>query len=307
MDQLAGMRVFTHVVEANGFTAASSRLGLSRAAVSKHIAQLESHLGGRLLNRTTRRVSLTEIGQIYYDRCKQILEDVSDAKCIVSGLNSEPRGSLRLNAPMSFGITQLAPLLNRFCQQHAQVEIDLSLNDRVIDVVEEGYDLVLRIARLKDSNLIARKLAPSRHVICAAPDYLERKGRPKTPADLSKHACLRYSYTKHSHEWLVTGRSGEQRVRIDGPLITNNGEAICSAAVNGLGITYMPTFIAGDAIRSGALEVILPDYPCIELGIYAIYPSNRHLSAKVRTFIDFLLEEISDPPGWDRGIFTAGK
>jgi len=307
MAHLSSMRVFTQVAEANSFTAASSRLGLSRAAVSKQIAQLESHLGGRLLNRTTRKVSLTEIGQIYYERCKQILEDVADAECVVSGLNSEPRGSLRLNVPMSFGITQLAPLLKRFSQQHAHVKIDLSLNDRVIDVVEEGYDLVIRIARLKDSNLIARKIAPSRHVICAAPEYLKSKGRPTLPEDLSKHACLRYAYTKNSHEWVVTGHSGSQRVGVDGPLISNNGDAICSAAINGLGITYMPTFIAGDAIRSGALEVILPEYTCIELGIYAIYPSNRYLSAKVRAFIDFLADEISDPPGWDRGIFTADR
>jgi DNA-binding transcriptional LysR family regulator len=307
MDLLTGMRIFIHVVEANSFTAASNKLGLSRAAVSKHIVQLESHLGGRLLNRTTRRVSVTEAGQAYFERCKQILEDVADAECVVSGLSKEPRGTLRLNVPMTFGTTQIAPLLQRFNAAHPNVEIELSLNDRLIDVVDEGYDLVIRIAELQDSNLIARRLATSRHVICASPAYLERHGRPATPADLATHACLRYSYTQHSSEWLLHGADGEQRVRISGPLLTNNGGAICTAAENGLGITMLPTFIAGQALRKGKLERVLTDYGCPQLGIYAVYPSNRHLSAKVRSFIDFLVTEFSDPPRWDKALFTAAE
>lgn len=305
MDLLTGMRVFTHVVEANSFTAASDRLGLSRAAVSKHIAQLEAHLGGRLLNRTTRRISLTEAGQAYFDRCKQILEDVSDAECVVSGLSTEPRGTLRLNVPMTFGITQVAPLLQRFNARYPRVEIELSLNDRLIDVVEEGYDLVIRIAELQDSNLIARRLATSRHVICASPAYLDRHGRPVTPAELTTHACLRYSYTQHSNEWLLIGADSEQRVRISGPLLTNNGAAICTAAENGLGIAMLPTFIAGQALRKGTLEHVLNGYDCPQLGIYAVYPSNRHLSAKVRAFIDFLDTEFSDTPHWDKAVLAA--
>lgn len=303
MDLYASMRVFTHVAEASGFTAASTRLGLSRAAVSKHIAQLESHLGGQLLQRTTRRVSLTEVGQTYYARCKQILEDVADAECIVTGLNTEPRGTLRLNAPMSFGIKQLAPLLNRFTLRYPQLQIDLSLNDRLVDVVEEGYDLVIRIAALKDSRLIARRLAPSRHIICAAPDYLDRYGRPETTDDLTQHQCLRYTYTKNSNEWRLARRGTEQRVRITGPLLVNNGDAICAATESGAGIALLPTFIAGDAVRSGKLEVILRDYDCPTLGIYVVYSSSRHQSAKVRALIDFLAQEISDPPGWDADIF----
>ena len=305
MDLLTGMRIFTHVVEANSFSAASDRLGLSRAAVSKHIARLEAHLGGRLLNRTTRRISLTEAGQAYLERCKQILEDVADAECVVSGLSTEPRGSLRLNVPMSFGITQVAPLLPRFSARYPRVDIELSLNDRLIDVVDEGYDLVIRIAELQDSNLIARRLATSRHVICASPGYLDRHGRPATPADLATHACLRYSYMQHSREWLFIGTDGEQRVRISGPLLTNNGGAICTAAENGLGIALLPTFIAGHALREGKLERVLAAYDCPQLGIYAVYPSNRHLSAKVRAFIDFLENEFSDPPGWDRAVFSG--
>ena len=304
VDLFTSMRIFTHVVEANGFTAASTRLGLSRAAVSKHIAQLETHLGGQLLQRTTRRVSLTEVGQTYYERCKQILEDVADAECLVTGLNAEPRGTLRLNVPMTFGIKQIAPLLTRFTTQYPQLSIDLSLSDRLVDVVEEGYDLVIRIATLKESNLIARRLAPSRHILCAAPGYLDQHGRPRTADDLTRHPCLRYAYTKNSNDWRLFKNRVEHRVRIKGPLLVNNGDALCAAAEHGAGITLLPTFIAGDSIRNGKLEVVLPDHDCPELGIYAVYSSRRHQSAKVRALIDFLANEISDPPGWDAGIFT---
>ena len=304
VDLLTSMHIFTHVVEANGFTAASARLGLSRAAVSKHIAQLETHLGGQLLQRTTRRVSLTDVGQSYYERCKQILEDVADAECLVTGLNTEPRGSLRLNVPMSFGIKQIAPLLNRITTHYPQLSIDLSLSDRLVDVVEEGYDLVIRIATLKESNLIARRLALCRHIICAAPGYLDQHGRPVTAEDLAHHSCLRYAYTKNSNEWRVFKNRVEHRVRIKGPLLVNNGEALCVAAEHGAGITLLPTFIAGESIRKGKLEVVLPDYDCQQLGIYAVYSSRRHQSAKVRALIDFLASEISDPPCWDEGLFT---
>ena len=298
------MHIFTHVAEASGFTAASTRLGLSRAAVSKHIAQLEAHLGGQLLQRTTRRVSLTEIGQAYYQRCKQILEDIDDAECLVTGLNSEPRGTLRLNVPMTFGIKQIAPLMNRLISQFPQLSIDLSLNDRLVDVVDEGYDLVIRIAALKESNLVARRLAPSRHILCAAPGYLDQHGRPENADDLTRHPCLRYTYTSNSNEWRLLKDRVEHRVRIKGPLLVNNGDALCTAAEHGAGITLLPTFIAGDSIRNGKLEVVLPDYDCPELGIFAVYSSRRHQSAKVRALIDFLASEISDPPGWDEGIFT---
>jgi len=251
MDRLISMRIFTSVVENSGFSAASEKLGLSRAAVSKHIAQLETHLGGRLLNRTTRQISLTGVGRVYYASCKQILEDIDVAECVVSGLSNEPRGALRINAPMSFGSHRIAPLLARFNTLHPAVEIDLSLNDRLVDVVEEGYDLVIRIADLADSNLIARRLAPSHQVLCASPVYLQTHGIPQHPQDLGRHACLRYSYSRHADEWRLQGPAGELRVRINGPLLSNNGEALCNAAENGLGIALLPTFLAGDAIRAG--------------------------------------------------------
>ncbi len=303
MDLFTSMNVFTHVVEAHGFTAASTRLGLSRAAVSKHIAQLEAHLGGQLLQRTTRRVSLTAIGQAYYTRCKAILEDVADAESLVGGLSSEPRGSLRLNVPMTFGLRQIAPRLGRFTALYPHLQIDLSFSDRLVDVVEEGYDLVIRIARLKDSNLIARRLAPARLVVCASPDYLEHHGRPLTAEELSRHRCLRYSYASNSNEWRISKDGREQRIRIRGPLLLNNGDAICSAAEHGAGIAMLPTFIVGDSIRAGRLVRILAEYECPSVGIHAVYASSRYLTAKVRTLIDFLAAEIKDPPAWDTGIF----
>jgi len=302
MDRLTSMRIFTSVVESSGFSAASEQLGLSRAAVSKHIARLESHLGGRLLNRTTRQISLTEVGRVYYASCKQILEDIDAAECVVSGLSNEPRGVLRVNAPMSFGSRRIAPLLASFNTRHAAVEVELSLNDRLVDVVEEGYDLVIRIADLADSNLIARRLAPSRLVLCASPAYLLARGIPQHPQDLARHACLRYSYARHAAEWHLQGHGNEHRVRVSGPLLSNNGDALCNAAEQGLGIALLPTFIAGDAIRAGRLQCVLPGYRPPGTGIHAIYPSSRHLSAKVRAFIDFLADEITDPPRWDRDI-----
>lgn len=305
MDRLTSMRVFTSVVENSGFSAASEKLGLSRAAVSKHIAQLEMHLGGRLLNRTTRRMSLTGVGRVYYTSCKQILEDIDAAECVVSGLSNAPRGVLRINAPMSFGSRRIAPLLARFNTLYPAVEVDLSLNDRLVDVVEEGYDLVIRIAELADSNLIARRLAPSHQLLCASPGYLQAHGIPQHPQDLARHACLRYSYSRHTDEWLLQGPAGEQRVRISGPLRSNNGDALCCAAEQGQGIALLPTFIAGDAIRAGRLQCVLPEYRPPVTGIHAIYPSSRHLSAKVRAFIDFLAGEIEDPPCWDSDIIPG--
>ena len=256
-----------------------------------------------MLQRTTRRVSLTEIGRAYYTRCKAILEDVTDAECLVSGLNSEPRGTLRLNVPMTFGIRQIAPLLGRFTALYPHLNIDLSFNDRLVDVVEEGYDLVIRIARLKDSNLIARRLAPARLVICTAPDYLEQHGHPHTAEELSSHRCLRYSYASNSNEWRISKDGREQRIRISGPLLLNNGDALCSAAEHAAGIAMLPTFIVGDSIRAGRLVHVLKHYECPSVGIHAVYSSSRHLTAKVRTLIDFLAAEINDPPAWDVGIF----
>ena len=302
MDRLASMSAFVTVVDQGSFSAAAEHLQLSRATISKQIAALENCLGGRLLNRTTRRISLTEAGQAYYERCRQILEDVADAECVVTGFSSEPRGRLRINAPMSFGTRQLADIVALFCRTHPAIDVELSLSDRFVDVVEEGYDLVIRITQLKESSLIARKLAPCRVVLCASPDYLETHGRPVTPDDLEQHSCLHYAYFEAGKSWVLNGPDGEHRVRIHPKLSVDNGDVLCVAARRGLGIALLPTFIAGDAIRAGALDIVLPEYRPPRIDIYAVYASRKHLSAKVRAFIDFAVTQIGDKPAWDRRI-----
>lgn len=292
MDRLTSMQAFVAVVESGGFTTAAERLPISRAGVSKHINMLETHLGVRLLNRTTRQISLTEAGQAYYERCVQILADIADSECLVTGLTSEPYGSLRVNAPMSFGRQHLAPLLNRFRARFAQVEIDLNLTDRFVDVVEEGYDIVIRIAMLKDSSLFARRIAPCKHVLCASPAYLEQHGTPASPAQLAGHSCLHYRHLEDGREWILQGPDGEHRIPVKGPLTANNGDVICTAACDGMGIALLPTFIVAEPIQAGRLQLVLPDYCPAEIHIHAVYPSKKFMSVKVRSFIDFLVEEF---------------
>jgi len=296
------MSVFVTVVDQGNFSAAAEHLQLSRSTTSKHIAALENCLGGRLLNRTTRCISLTEAGQAYYERCKQILDDVADAECVVTGFSSEPRGLLRINAPMSFGNKQFADIVAAFCQAHPAIDVELSLNDRFVDVVEEGYDLVIRITQLKESSLIARKLAPCRVVLCASPDYLKVHGRPMSPDDLKRHTCLHYAYVEGGKNWVLNGPDGEHRIRIHAQLTVNNGDVLCTAARQGLGIASLPTFIVGEAVRAGDLEIILPAYQAPEINIYAVYASRKHLSAKVRAFIDFAVAQIGEDPVWGQGV-----
>ena len=306
MDRLTSMSVFVAVVDQGHFTTAAEQLQISRASASKHITALENCLGGRLLNRTTRRISLTEAGQAYFERCKQILEDVAEAECVVTGFSSEPRGLLRINAPMSFGTRQFAEIVARFCKAHPAIDVQMSLNDRAVDVVEEGYDLVIRISQLKESSLIARKLAPCNLVLCASPDYLQAHGRPAQPDDLNRHSCLHYAYSEGGKTWVLNGPDGDHRIRIRPQLTVNNGEALCTAARQGLGIALLPTFIVGDAIRGGDLDILMPTYQPAEINIYAVYASRKHLSAKVRAFIDFATEQIGKHPAWDAGIQTGG-
>lgn len=302
MDRLTSMSVFVTVVDQGSFSAAAEQLQLSRGSASKHITALENCLGGRLLNRTTRRISLTEAGKAYYERCKQILEDVQEAECVVTGLSSDPRGLLRINAPMSFGTKQLADIVAHFCQAHPAIDVELSLNDRLVDVVEEGYDLAIRITQLKESSLIARKLAPSRRILCASPDYLKTHGQPKDPTDLDRHNCLHYAYFEGGKNWILNGPDGEHRIKIHPQLTANNGDVLYAAAREGLGIALLPTFIAGDAVRAGELEIVLPAYRPVEINIYAVYASKRHLSTKVRSFIDFTVARIGEQPAWDVGL-----
>ncbi len=298
MDNLAGMTVFARVVETNSFTEAARRLGMSKAAVSKQVSKLEERLGARLLNRTTRRLSLTEVGAAFYERCARIVAEAEEAELAVSRLNATPRGTLKIDAPVNFGMQYLAPLLPSFMLRHPELRVDMTFNDRFVDLVEEGCDLAVRIGQLPDSSLVARKLAETRSVICAAPSYWDRHGRPREPADLAGHDCFAYSYLATGNEWRLKGPAGEVAVRTSGSLTANNGDVLRQAAVGGLGVVAMPVFIVCDDLRSGRLEPVLRDYEPPTRGIYAVYPHNRHLSAKVRAFIDHLVDAL-DPPPWE--------
>ena len=301
MDQLAAIRVYVRVAESGSFSEAARRLDLSKSAVSKHVAALEDHLGTRLLYRTTRRVSLTEAGQAYLDRALRILDDLEEADNAVASLTAEPRGRLKVNAPLSFGLLHLSSAIADFCSAFPQIVLNMEFNDRFVDLVDEGFDVAVRIGNLADSSLIARRIAPARMIFCASPGYLEQAGTPTVPADIADHACLRYwSPGGNPDEWTAGGPDGPVAVKISGPLVANNGEVLRDAAIAGLGITRMPTFIVSKAIADGRLVEILADYRPEPLTIQAVYPPNRHLSVKVRRFIDFLVERFGPEPYWDR-------
>jgi DNA-binding transcriptional LysR family regulator len=302
VDNLTGMAIFARVVEARSFTAAAAALDLSKSAVSKQVARLEDRLGARLLNRTTRRLSLTEVGAAFYERCARILAEVEDAELAVGRLQDAPRGTLRINAPMSFGQLHLAPAVADFLNGHPGLAIDLTLNDRIVDLVEEGYDVAIRISRLADSSLIARRLVPSRRVVCGSPAYFERHGVPRHPADLRRHNCLLYSYLPSAEEWRFIGPDGPAAVRVSGTLRANNGDALEAAMLTGLGVALQPTFIAGRDLQAGRLVAVMPDYVDESASVYAVYPHSRHLSAKVRAFIDFLAARFCPAPPWDAGF-----
>ena len=300
MNKLQAMEAFVAVVDHRGFNAASSALPLSRSAVSKAVADLEASLGGRLLNRTTRRISLTEAGRAYYARCREILGAISEADGLVSGLSTNPAGTLRINAPMSFGHRQLGPLVAEFRRQYPDIDVELVLADRMVDMVEEGFDITIRITRPADSSLVARRVAPCRFNVVASPDYLARRGRPRSPADLADHECLVYRYAPEPERWRFQHDSELRAVAVNGNLCANNGDMLCAAAIAGAGVAMLPTFITCDAVLGGHLETVLQDHVIPPVGIYAVYPSARFLSAKVRLWVDLLAESLGDHPAWDR-------
>lgn len=299
MDTLHGIHAFAGVVEHGGFTAAAKALGQSKSAISKQVAALEERLGARLLNRTTRRMSPTEVGQAFYERSLRIIAELDEAERAVAELHAEPRGTLRINAPVAFGTRHIAEPIAEFLQRHPDLNVEMELSDRMVDVVDEGFDLAIRITRLPDSSLIARKLAPFSRSLCASPAYWEKHGRPEHPDDLRHHQCLLYTYLLTGDDWTFTGPDGECKVRVTGSLKVNNGDALLGAARNGLGVLNTPNFIAYEDIRNGRLEPVLLDYMASDANIYAVYPHNRHLSAKVRLFIDFLVERFSPVAPWD--------
>lgn len=299
MDRIEAMRAFVTVVNEGTFTRAADRLDTSPQLVSKYVSQLETHLGVRLLNRTTRRIHLTEAGSHYYQRSQQVLSDIDDMENQLGDLQTEAQGLLRISAPVSFAIRHMAPMLSEFQRAHPAVGIDLQLNDRKVDIVEEGFDIALRIGRLKSSSLIAKRLAPVRLVLCASPAYLEQYGTPGKPEDLSGHRYLRYSYMNmdpgHSlQKWLQDNSRESTR-----GMVSNNGDVLVEAAIAGTGIVLQPTFIAGAAIREGKLRVVLPEHEPEPMALYAVYAHRQLLASKVRSFIDFIDGFFGDPPYWD--------
>lgn len=300
MDRLVAMRAFRTVVDCGGFAAAAERLATSNGAVSKQIKALEAYLGVLLLQRSTRRLHLTEPGAAYYRRCCELLDGLDAAERDVARHHATPQGLLRVNAPMAFGTLHLAPLLAAFQQQNPEVDIDLCLDDRISDVLGDGYDCALRIvSALPDSRLQARHLAPIRRVLCAAPDYLARNGTPQTPADLLQHDCLTYSLASEGAVWSFSGAHGEERIAVSGSLSANTSIALREAALAGRGLILSASFVVGADLRAGRLQEVLPDYPVAPRQLYAVYPENRHLLPKVRAFIDFLAAAYAGPP-WDR-------
>jgi DNA-binding transcriptional LysR family regulator len=299
MDILTCMRVFATVVETASFTRAGERLDMSKAMVSKYVAVLEDHLGTRLLNRTTRRLSLTESGQVYYERCLQIIADVAEAEQAAGQLTAIPRGTLKIAMPVSFGTIKIGPLITEYVRQYPEVKLDIALADRKVDLIDEGFDLAIRIGSLPESGLIARKLAVDRTAICAAPAYLKQHGTPHKPEDLRRHACLNYTYASSGDEWYLKNDREELVVPTSGPIKVNNGDMLRLAALSGGGIIWQPRFIVEDDLRTGGLVEVLTNYSTAELGIYAIYPSRKHLSAKVRTFVDFLVDKLGSTDAKD--------
>ena len=301
-DVLTGMRVFTTVVDAGSFASAADKLDLSRGMTSRYVAQVENHLGVRLLNRTTRRLSLTEAGNDYYQRATQVLALVEDAERAATQETAEPRGTLRINTSVAFGARHLGDAISDYLQRYPQVKADLTLNDRVVDIIEEGFDVALRIARQIDPGLVARPITHARLVACASPEYLKKYGTPKSPADLTHHNCLSYAYSGHQHAWDFTRRGREQTVKVAGNLHGNNGEILCHAATSGLGVIVQPTFLVYELLRARKLVRILEGWEADALTIYAVYPSRQFLTPKVRSFIDFLVERFGPQPYWDKGI-----
>ena len=294
------MVIFAKVVEAKGFSEAARRLHLSKSMVSKAVTQLEKSVGARLLNRTTRAMSLTEAGAAFYEHCARIVEELEQAKLAVGRFHSEPRGLLRISASVAFGTLHIAPALPEFLARHPEVRIDMVIGDRFVDLAEEGFDVAIRIAKEPAPNLVARKLAAVNRKICATPGYFIRQGVPQTPADLAKHNCLTYTHFNPQDPWRLRGPGGDISVSATGNLRLNDDEALSAAVLGGLGIALLPTFIVGGDLQAGRLRAVLSDYVPLERHIWAVYLPNRHLPAKVRAFIDFLLDRFSPDPYWDR-------
>ena len=308
MDRLAAMQAFAKVVETGSFTRAADVLGISRTMTTVHVGRLEEHLRVRLLNRTTRRLSLTEAGSAYYERCAALLAEIDGLESSLEAMSEEPAGVLKISAPVSFGVLHLGEALAQFAQQHPAVRFDVSLNDRTVDLVDEGYDLAIRIAHLVDSSLVARRLTTTSLRVCAAPGYIRRHGAPKHPRDLASRTCLGYAYAGAGDKWTFTRGEETMEVRVRTESRANNGDLIRMMAVHGQGIALQPDFIIAGDLAAKRLVRVLPGWDAGELGIFAVYPSRKYLSAKVRTLVDFLAARFARRPWqekWGRTPFPG--
>ncbi|MEM8916239.1 MAG: LysR family transcriptional regulator [Pseudomonadota bacterium] len=300
MDKFAALRAFTLVVDEGGFAAAGRALGQSRSAVNRLVLALEDELGAQLLNRTTRQVSATATGVAFYEKAQTILAELAAAERAVGETRQTAAGRFRINAPMSFGTLHLGPAVADFMAQHPDIQIEMQLNDRFVDVIEEGFDLVIRIAEPReDTTMVDFRLCEAKRVICASPDYLAAHGMPDHPADLKRHKILQYGHQQENYIWRLNGPTGQANVTVTSVLCSNNGEVLRDAAVQGLGIMLGPTFIVGGDLQLGRLVSILPDYQPPQLMLTALYPPTRHLSANIRLFTDFLMERFGSEPHWD--------
>jgi DNA-binding transcriptional LysR family regulator len=300
MDRFAALEAFVRVAETQSFSEAARRLRSSKSAVSRSVGALEAEVGARLFNRTTRSLNLTEAGRAYFERVIRILADLDDADRALGHHQASPRGRLMVSAPMSFGFLHLAPAMPEFLGRFPEVDVDLSLNDRFVDLVDDGFDVALRIGALPDSSLMARRIVPIRRTLCASADYFRRRGTPHAPEDLKTHECLRNSNVARTQEWRFVDPEGKPSlVSVFGRVSANNGDALREMALAGFGIANLPTFIVGADLREGALVAALERFLPQDLAMSAVYPHSRHLSPKVRAFVDFLVERFGKRPYWD--------
>jgi DNA-binding transcriptional LysR family regulator len=307
LDRITGLQVFTRATALGSLSAAGRALGMSQTMATKHLDALEHRLGVRLLHRTTRALALTENGRRYLESAERILAEWDEAEAVVSAERLEVSGTLRVNAPLSFGFREIAPLMPAFAGQHPLLTVDLGLNDRIVDLVEEGWDVAVRIGKLGDPGLVARRIAPCSLSLCASPAYLARRGVPRHVADLAGHDCLVYTLSQSlgTGAWPF-GEDGKVSVPITGRLRASNGDALVSAAIGGMGIVYEPTFLVADALRAGSLVAITLDHPPKQLdGVFAVHPGSRRAPAKVRAFIDFMVAHCGPSPPWERDLPEA--
>lgn len=297
MGKLDELEAFIKVVEVESFSEAGRQLGISKSYVSKQISRLEDRLGARLLNRTTRQLTLTDVGAMFYERCVEVVAELDQAELAVTELQGTPRGVLRLSLPMSFGVRYLSPVIADFMSNYRDLSVEIAFSDRVVNIVDEGFDLAVRIGHLKDSSLFARKVAGTSMHVVASPALIERLGMPQHPAALKDYPCLKYTYQSTGLGWRFVSPEGEEvTIKPEGPLLTNNGDAIMEAARHGVGMAVLPDFFVNELVERGELVKVLDDWQCGEGGVWAVYPHNRHLSAKVRLFVDFLAERFAKTP-----------